>query len=75
MADDAEAPDPEKARIQKVFLRSAAYFALSGVALALVIWSFVATVRTEDACGAHTIRPMFPWGVSKIWYWGPNRAC
>lgn len=58
----------EKARIKKVFFRSAVYFALSGAALALVIWSFLAT-RTEGACGASTIRPLFPWGVSKTWSW------
>lgn len=65
----------EKARITKVFFRSALYFAFSGAVLAAVIWSFVATARTQDACGASTISPLFPWGVSKTWRWGANGVC
>jgi hypothetical protein len=65
-------PDQEKARITRVVLRNVAYFLLSGAALALVIWSFLATARTDSgACGAHTIKPLFPWGVSKTWRRGP----
>jgi len=69
------ARDLERARIKKVFWRSAFSFALSGAALALAIWSFLATARTEDACGAYTVKPMFPWGVSKTWQWGANGTC
>jgi hypothetical protein len=69
-------PDLEKARITRVVLRNIAYFLLSGAALALVVWSFLATARTDmGACGEHTIGPMFPWGVAKPWHWGPNGAC
>jgi len=65
----------EKARLKKVFLRSAIYFALSGAALALVIWSFLATRIIEQGRCGETVGPMFPWGVAKPWRFEAYARC
>jgi len=67
--------DREKARMSWVFIRNILYFPLAGLALTLVIWSFLAKVETEvGPCGEHTTGPLFPWGVAKSWRWGADRC-